>query len=135
MSQRKPEPRRARRSPIADLPDPVKRVLQAAQAKKAVDLLVLDLRRAAAFTDYFILCTGQSQRQVQAIADAVVEAMVRARVTPVHVEGYERAEWVLLDGFDFVVHVFTPATRDFYALERLWGHAERIVVPDNALIS
>lgn len=128
----KPEGRRARTLEAANLPEPVKSVLRAAQAKKAADLLVLDLRRVQAFTDYFILCSGQSQRQVQAIADAVAEALVRARVTPVHIEGYEHAEWVLLDAFDFVVHVFTPATRAFYALERLWGHADRIVVPEEA---
>jgi ribosome-associated protein len=132
MSQSKPDTQRARPAALAELPEPVKSVLRAAQAKKAADLLVLDLRRIGAFTDYFILCSGQSQRQVQAIADAVADAMVHARIAPIHVEGYERAEWILLDGFDFVVHVFTAATRAFYALERLWGHAERIAVPEQA---
>ncbi len=132
MSQGKIEARRGRPVVLAELPEPVRTVVRAAQAKKAADVLVLDLRRVGAFTDYFILCSGQSQRQVQAIADAVEQAMVQARVAPIHIEGYERAEWVLLDGFDFVVHVFTPATRAFYALERLWGHADLIVVPDQA---
>ena len=68
-------------------------------------------------------------RQVQAIADAIEEALRKKGVRPALVEGYSRGEWVLLDYFDFIVHVFLPATRDFYALERLWGDAERVEVP------
>jgi ribosome-associated protein len=96
--------------------------------KKAIDLVVLDLRKAAAFTDYFVICTGASTRQVQAIADAVKEALARKGGKPSVVEGEGRGDWVLIDYFDFVVHIFTPATRDFYGLERLWGDAERVEV-------
>ena len=75
-----------------------------------------------------MVCSGQNVRQVQAIADAIEEALRGAKVRPSHVEGYDRAEWVLMDYFTFIVHVFTPQTRAFYSLERLWGDAERIVV-------
>ena len=110
----------------------VGRAVRAALDKKASDIVVLDLRGTPAFTDFFVLCSGQSQRQVRAIADAVEEALRAARVRPAHVEGYDRAEWVLMDFFSFIVHVFTPHTRVFYSLERLWGDATRIDVPDDA---
>ncbi len=112
------------------LPKDVAAAIAAAQDKKGSELIVLDLRRSSAFTDYFVLCTGQNQRQVKAIADAVEEALKRGKLRPAHVEGYDRAEWVLLDYFTFIVHIFTPATREFYGLERLWGQAVRIVVTD-----
>ena len=102
--------------------------IAAALEKKAADVLVLDLRKASAFTDFFVICTGANIRQVQAIADAVQQALGRQGTKPALVEGYERAEWVLIDYFDFIFHVFTPSTREFYALERLWGDAERIEV-------
>jgi ribosome-associated protein len=112
------------------LPKDVAAAIAAAQDKKGSELIVLDLRRSSAFTDYFVLCTGQNQRQVKAIADAVEEALKRAKLRPAHVEGYDRAEWVLLDYFTFIVHIFTPATREFYGLERLWGQAVRITVAE-----
>jgi ribosome-associated protein len=102
--------------------------VRAALDKKATDVVVLDLRHTQAFTDYFILCSGQNQRQVKAIADAVEEGLRAATIRPAHIEGYDRAEWVLMDFFDFIVHIFSPQTREFYALERLWGDAERIVI-------
>jgi ribosome-associated protein len=108
----------------------VGKAVRAALDKKAADVVVLDLRGTPAFTDFFILCSGQSQRQVKAIADAVEDTLRAAKVRPAHVEGYERAEWVLMDYFTFIVHVFTPQTRAFYSLERLWGDAERIEVSD-----
>jgi ribosome-associated protein len=110
------------------LPREIAAAIAAAQDKKATDLLVLDLRRSAAFTDRFLLCTGHSHRQVKAIADGIEEALKGLKQRPTHVEGYDRAEWVLLDYFTFIVHVFTPATREFYGLERLWGQAERIPI-------
>ena len=100
----------------------------AAHDKKAIDLVVLDLRKASAFTDYFVICTGATTRQVQAIADAVQESLARKGVKPSVVEGESRGDWILIDYFDFVVHIFTPATRGFYELERLWGDAERVEV-------
>ena len=118
-----PKPRRAAKP---KLPKEVMAAVEAALDKKAVDLVVLDLHAAGAFTDYFVVCTGQNARQVQAIADAVETTLKLRKVRPSHVEGYARSEWVLVDYFDFIVHVFTPGARTFYALERLWGDAVRI---------
>lgn len=112
------------------VPAEVTRAVRAALDKKALDVVLLDLRHTPAFTDFFVLCSGANQRQVKAIADAVEESLRAAKVRPAHTEGYDRAEWVLLDFFTFIVHVFTPQTRAFYSLERLWGDAERIEVSD-----
>lgn len=112
------------------LPQALRLVVDAAQDKKAVDVVVLDLRKVDAFTDYFVICSGQNSRQVKAIADAVDQALRNVRIKPAHIEGYDRADWVLLDCFDFIVHIFGPKTRIFYSLERLWGSAERVEIPD-----
>lgn len=109
-------------------PKQIERAVRAADDKKATDLVVLDLRKAAGFTDFFVICSGTNPRQVRAIADAVVQALAEEGVKPAHVEGYDRSEWVLLDYFDFIVHIFAPETRMFYGLERLWGSAERIEI-------
>jgi ribosome-associated protein len=108
----------------------VERAVRAALEKKAADLVVLDLRGTPAFTDFFLLCSGNNQRQVQAIADAIEDALRVMKLRPSHVEGYNRADWILMDFFTFVVHVFTPQTRAFYSLERLWGDAERIQISE-----
>jgi ribosome-associated protein len=126
----KPAEKAARKGVKKRLSGDVARAVRAALDKKAVDVVVLDLRNTPAFTDYFVLCSGLSQRQVKAIADAVEEALRAVKVRPAHVEGYDRAEWVLMDFFTFIVHIFTPQTREFYSLERLWGDAERIEVKD-----
>ena len=115
-------------TPAPAIPDQVATAVRAAADKKADDLVVLDLRKAAGFTDYFVICTGQNARQIKAIADAVEEALADGHVKPAHVEGYGHAEWVLLDYFDFVVHVFGAETRRFYGLERLWGSATPVDV-------
>lgn len=125
----KQPPKRPRKRPASPrLSSDLTAGIAAALEKKAVDVAVLDLRKASAFTDFFVICTGTNIRQVQAIADAVQETLGRSGTKPALVEGYERAEWVLIDYFDFIFHIFTPATREFYALERLWGDAERIEV-------
>jgi ribosome-associated protein len=100
--------------------------VRAAQDKKASDIVVLDLRKAGGFTDYFLICTGQNARQISAIADAV-ENTLRTEYgeRPALTEGVQKSEWVLLDYFSFVVHIFSPDCRAFYGLERLWGNAER----------
>jgi ribosome-associated protein len=115
-----------KRRKTPQLPTQVDVAVSAAADKQALDLVVLDLRKAAGFTDYFIMCSGSNPRQIRAIADGVLTALAADGVKPAHMEGYERSEWVLLDYFDFVVHVFAPETRVFYGLERLWGNAERI---------
>ncbi|MBM3772185.1 MAG: ribosome silencing factor [Acidimicrobiia bacterium] len=108
------------------MPKQVKLALAAAEDKKAEEITVLDLRQAGGFTDYFVICSGTNPRQIRAIADAVMEALRLEDVRPAHIEGYERSEWILLDYFDFVVHIFAPQTRLFYGLERLWANAEAV---------
>lgn len=100
--------------------------VRAAQDKKASDVVVLDLRKAGGFTDYFLICTGQNARQISAIADGV-ETTLRTEYgeRPALTEGVQKSEWILLDYFNFVVHIFSPDCRAFYGLERLWGNAER----------
>jgi ribosome-associated protein len=126
----KTEKRRSVTSGKKRLTGEVDKAVRAALDKKASDVVVLDLRNTPAFTDFFILCSGQSARQVKAIVDAVEETLRVVKVRPSHVEGYDRGEWVLMDYFTFIVHVFTPQTRAFYSLERLWGDAERLEVSD-----
>jgi ribosome-associated protein len=116
-------------SPAAGLPTDVRVAAQAASDKKADDLLILDLRKAAGFTDFFVICTGQNARQIRAIADGVIVALKAAQIRPSHIEGYDRSEWVLIDCFDFIVHIFSREARMFYGLERLWGSAEPIALP------
>jgi ribosome-associated protein len=108
----------------------IAKAVRAALDKKALDVVVLDLRHTTAFTDFFLLCSGQNVRQVQAIADTIEETLRGTKIRPAHVEGYRRGEWILMDFFTFIVHVFTPQTREFYSLERLWGDAVRIEVSD-----
>ena len=97
-----------------------------AQGPKAVDLVVLDLSSASAFSDAFVIATGRSDRQVKAIHDSIHQGMKNDHaMLPNHVEGLAEANWVLLDYGDVVVHVFTPATREYYRLETLWGEVPR----------
>jgi ribosome-associated protein len=114
------------------LPKAITVAIEAAQDKKATGLVVLDLKKAGAFTDYFVICSASNPRQVQAIADAVEDALKAQKQRPSLVEGYSRAEWILLDYFDFVIHVFSKHARDFYGLDRLWGSATRHEFPDVA---
>jgi ribosome-associated protein len=121
-----------RRRKTERLPRSIDVAIHAADDKKASELVVLDLRKAAAFTDFFVICSGTNARQIRAIADGVIETLAAAGVKPAHVEGYDRSEWVLVDYFDFIVHIFAPETRLFYGLERLWGNAERIEIAARA---
>ena len=108
---------------LTDTVQRVREAVAAADDRKALDLKVLHLQKVSDFTDYFLICSGSSERQVQAIADGVQERLRANRVRPLHVEGYNRGQWVLLDYGDLVVHVFQEEPRRFYALERLWGDA------------
>jgi ribosome-associated protein len=122
----------ARSKAPSKLPKAIQAAIDAAQDRKATGVVVLDLKKAAAFTDYFVICSASNPRQVQAIADAVEEALKAQKQRPSLVEGYARAEWILLDYFDFVIHVFSKHARDFYGLDRLWGSAIRHEFPDVA---
>ena len=120
--------RTERRARTTRLPKSIEAAVRAAEDKKAADIVVLDLRKAAGFTDYFVICSGNNARQIRAISDAIIESLEAQGSRPAHVEGYDRSEWVLDDYFDFVIHIFTPETRMFYGLERLWGNAEHVPV-------
>ncbi|HKQ09158.1 MAG TPA: ribosome silencing factor [Blastocatellia bacterium] len=101
----------------------------AASDRKAADMVILDLRDVAQFTEYFLICTANNSRQVQAVTDAIEENLRQAGKRPSHIEGYTAAEWVLLDYGDFIAHVFSPASRRFYDLERLWRDAKQVPLP------
>ena len=124
--RRSAAPKRAARP---RLPKAVSGAIVAAQNKKAEDIVVLDLRNAGGFTDYFVICTGGNARQITAIADSVRDTLKQEfGERPTLTEGVERSEWILLDYFNFVVHIFSRECRSFYALERLWGNAERLEI-------
>jgi ribosome-associated protein len=105
------------------LPGEVVLAVESALERKAEGVLTLDLRGISPATDFFVLATGNSDIQVRAIADHVLEELRSEGIRPLHVEGMDRARWVLLDFVDFVVHVFHPSAREFYQLELLWGDA------------
>lgn len=114
---------------VEQLDERVCAALRAASDKKALDIVVLDLREIASFTDYFIISSGTNVRQVQAIADEVVEQLKKHGTRAARVEGYKTAEWVLVDYGDFIIHVFEDKARQFYDLERLWRDAVRVPLP------
>jgi len=98
----------------------------AALSKKALDLVALDLRELEGVTDFFFICSGESEVQVKAIAETVEEKLRDRGARPWHIEGLEGRRWVLLDYVDLVVHVFHHRTREYYLLERLWGDARKV---------
>ena len=106
----------------------VRAAVEAAEEKKAQDLVVLQVAEITSFTDYFIICSGSSTRQVQAIADAISEQLKKRGVRPMNTEGYANAEWVLIDFGTFVAHIFSETSRRFYDLERLWRDAKKVSV-------
>ena len=103
--------------------------MRAAQEKQATDIRVLDLTGVTSFTDYFVICTGANTRQNQAITDEIGQQLKRRGELPSSVEGYEQGEWVLSDYGDFLVHVFSAKSREYYSLERLWRDAKDVPVP------
>lgn len=107
--------------------------LRAASDKKALDIVVLDLRSVASFTDYFLITSGTNVRQVQAIADEIVAQLKKQGSRAQRVEGYRTAEWVLVDFGDFIVQIFESKARQFYDLERLWRDATRIRIPEDVI--
>lgn len=109
-------------------------VLKAIDSKKGQEIVVLNLTEICSFTDYFIFCSGNTTRQTQAISDEVEEAVLELGSKANHVEGYAAGDWILLDFIDFVVHIFTPVTRSFYDLERLWRDAPRLS-PESLMVS
>lgn len=112
--------------------DKARLIARAAQDRKAEDVVALDVRRIASFTDTFVFATGTSDRHVRAVADAIVEALKEAGDRPLGVEGHDEGNWVLIDANDAIVHVFLPETREHYGLERLWSDAAEIEVEGDA---
>jgi len=106
--------------------------VRAAESKKASEVRVLDLREVSTFTDFFVICSGANARQIQAICDGVQLELKREGELPLGVEGYDKADWVLVDYGDFIVHIFSPAAREFYGLERLWRQAKDVKLPETA---
>lgn len=105
--------------------------IRAAQEKKGLEIVILDISKVSSFADYFVLCSGTSTRHVQAIAEEIERKLLEQKCRPHHIEGYESSEWVLFDYGDLIIHVFTQTTRAFYDLERLWRDAQRIEVKDD----
>ena len=104
----------------------LKIAINAADDKKAHDLVALDISEIASFADYFLLCTGDSSRQMQAIADEVEKRLKASGIRPSHVEGYQNSEWILMDYLDLVVHIFSKTARPYYDLERLWRDGKKL---------
>jgi ribosome-associated protein len=101
----------------------------AADSRKAEDIVVLDVQQLSSVADYFLICSGTSDRQVRAIADAIADELAQHGEKPLAMEGYQKGTWVLIDCADLIVHVFDDDTRHFYDLERLWYRAPRVEVP------
>jgi ribosome-associated protein len=119
------------RTPYAELDENIRLALACAADKKAVNTVVLDLREIASFTEFFVITGGTNQRQVQAIADEIQEQLKKQLDSrPIRIEGYNTAEWILLDYGDFIAHVFDQKSREFYDLERLWRDARKVEIPN-----
>jgi ribosome-associated protein len=109
--------------------------VQSAANKKAEYIKVLDLKEISSLTDYFVICSGHSDRQVQAIADSIAIELKEQGYTPISMEGYREGRWVIVDFGDVVIHVFMDALRDYYDLENLWSDAKRVPVPQELFIT
>ena len=118
------------RTSFEELDPELQLAIRCADDKKAVNMVGLDLREIASFTEYFLIASGTNTRQVQAIADEINEQLKKQlQRRPVRIEGYNSAEWILLDYGDFIVHLFDKDAREFYDLERLWRDARRVELP------
>ncbi|HET9757334.1 MAG TPA: ribosome silencing factor [Candidatus Limnocylindrales bacterium] len=123
-------PRRATPSPTTDeraALDLARRVVELAEDKKAADMVVLELAPLTTLADYFVICSGGSERQLDAIADGIVGGLRDEKVRPIGREGTAASHWVLLDFGSVIVHIFTPPERDYYGLEKHWSEAKTIL--------
>ena len=123
-------PRRATPAPTTDeraALDLARRVVELAEDKKAADMVVLELAPLTTLADYFVICSGGSERQLDAIADGIVSGLRDERVRPIGREGTAASHWVLLDFGSVIVHIFTPPERDYYGLEKHWSEAKTIL--------
>jgi ribosome-associated protein len=123
------QPARARDADPMTPEELVREIVEYAADRKALDIVQLDLRGMIGYTDYFVICSGRSERQTKAIHDAIHEGLKSShRRLPERVEGLAGARWILMDYLDVVVHVFVPDTREYYRLEQLWGEAPALAV-------
>ena len=114
-------------------PEQLARTIAAYAAdKKAIDVLELDLRDVLGYTDFFVICSGNTDRQTKAIHDAILQGLKQQGVLPQRVEGLPGGRWILMDYLDVIVHVFTPETREYYRLEQLWGEVPVRAVGEGA---
>jgi ribosome-associated protein len=111
----------------------VLRCVNASLEKKAKDLIILNIKDISAFADYFIICSGTSDRQVRAIAAAIQEILKKAEILPLGIEGEAAGQWILMDYDDVIIHIFLESVRTFYNLERLWSDAPRMEIPDDTV--
>jgi ribosome-associated protein len=105
-------------------------LVSSALEKKACDLILMEVRELSSIADYFIICSGRSDRQVQSIAQGIDENLHQAGISPLSIEGMNRGHWVLMDFADVIVHIFYQPVREFYDLDGLWGHAPRVALPE-----
>lgn len=115
-----------------NIPHEVKLSVKASLAKKAEDVLVLDLRDVTSFTDFFVILSGNSSRQNVAIYENIEQELKKESLRPIGVEGRGLAEWILMDYGSFIVHVFSKRAREYYSLEKLWGDAPRVAFSDRS---
>ncbi len=117
---------------MADLNSAPLIAARAADSKKGIEVRVLDVREISSFADYFVICSGANQRQIQTISDEIELQMKKQGHYPLGIEGYDKAEWVLADYGDTIVHIFSQPARAFYELERLWRAAKEVKIPEAA---
>ena len=113
--------------------DALKAFLKASLERKAKDLIILNVKEISAFADYFIICSGTSDRQVRAIAESIQERLKSAGILPLGIEGETAGQWILMDYGDVIIHVFLETVRTFYDIERLWSEAPRMDIPDDTV--
>lgn len=133
MSESMPRVGVSRTRHVSGLPATVKRAIELCQERNARDAILLDLRGLSDATDFFLIASGDSDVHVKAIADHVVNGLTAEGLRPAGVEGQRSGRWVLIDYIDIIIHVFHPALREFYQLERLWGDAPTLLVGEGAL--
>ena len=122
-------PKRAKAAPATERPplDLARRIVELAEDKKAADIVLLDLAGLTTMADYFIICSGGSERQLGAIADGIISSLRDEKTRPIGREGTAASHWILVDFGSVVVHVFTPPERDYYGLEKHWGEARTVL--------
>ena len=108
-----------------------KKIAELSLVKKAENVVILDLRKLTTMTDFFVICSGDSDKQVMAITDAISDGLEEEKIKPWHTEGQNTGTWILMDFIDIVVHIFHKDSRDFYKLDELWGDAEITYIKDN----